>query len=239
MRSYLKPIGVFATLMAASLLFAPSAHAQPAANSWTGIYLGLHAGVADADVTLENAGGLHFYNNGTEYSLNPGSAGGGVQVEGMYQFNHFVVGGEIAATAGDFEDEIVAAGPFTATNTYNVDMSEIYTASVKLGYAPDSCSCLPYLRVGYAQADIETAATEAPIFAHSGGSDGTQEGWVYGVGYTQRVGGGRLAVGVDYQHIDFDSDTQDGFDSIAFATYAVDVDAEVDMFTGRLTWQLF
>jgi len=34
-------------------------------------------------------------------------------------------------------------------------------------------------------------------------------------------------------------DAQTGFDNISFATYAVNIDAEVDMLTARVSWQLF
>jgi hypothetical protein len=110
---------------------------------------------------------------------------------------------------------------------------------LKLGYAADGCSCLGYLRLGYAQADIETTASEVPSFNHFGGSDDQQEGIAYGIGYAQRVSGGHLVIGVDYQHIEFDDDAQTGFDNISFATYAVNIDAEVDMLTARVSWQLF
>lgn len=200
---------------------------------WSGLYVGGSVGQGWADVDVTNAAGAHFYIPGTVYSFSGSDVIYGGHLGFQHQMGRWVAGVEVSLSKG-VEDTLVAPGIF-AINTYSVQVSSIFTATAKLGYASDRW--LGYVKGGFASAEVRTFATEAPSFAHFGNSSERQRGYTIGAGIEYQWLPG-VILGAEYNFIDLGDRTHVGFDNTAFSTYSVRVDPEIHTVSARLTFLL-
>ena len=171
--------------------------------SWTGFYLGGHLGGAWSEIDkTQVSGSTHYYFPGQSVGLSDEGLFGGFHLGGQFQTGNFVFGAEVSWSDGDLSDTVRAQGPF-ALNSYEADISDVFTATARLGYAVDRW--LGYVKGGYATADIDTSATEVPAFNHTGTSSERHDGWTVGGGIEYAVTNS-IIVGVEYNYVDLDAE---------------------------------
>lgn len=118
--------------------------------SWTGWYLGAHAGYGQGDVDAVYSG--NTVAGVTELEPNGFLVGG--QFAGLYQFdNNVVLGVEIDGSAAFFDDdEFKTFGPANS-EFHEAEIDYLASARVKLGYAIDEV--MPYVTGGVGAAGWE------------------------------------------------------------------------------------
>jgi outer membrane immunogenic protein len=198
-------IGIMAVGASAADLGGPAEEIVAApALSWTGFYVGAHAGYgwSDKDWTLiDNAGPGLSDQIGTVVTSHDVDGGlGGVQLGYNYQVNGVVLGleGDLSWTGMDgYSTWRNGAGLFRDAST---DIDWIITLAGRVGFTFDRT--LIYAKAGVAWAD-ET-------FSHTGGSntvrfftgDNTATGWLIGAGLEYAMDQ-NWSVKAEYDYIDF------------------------------------
>jgi outer membrane immunogenic protein len=161
----------------------PSQYPQPVYSSapasfvWSGFYAGLNAGY----------GWMGFGDVGDAHFGSPAGFALGATAGFNHQYaNNVVVGveGDLNWMKLDTSKAVGAAAPYT---TYSADVSWMWTARLRAGYAVERA--LLYVTAGYAGASIDArysnpgdAAATVPVAASSGASDRFHHGWAMGLG---------------------------------------------------------
>jgi len=170
---------------------------EPAAYTWTGLYVGAEAGYAWGNSTYDGAGspaGPPFIST----SLDPKGGFGGAYVGYNYQFNgNYVVGVEADANFADVKgDNTFAVFPGVVASG---DLEWFGSARLRAGYAFDRF--LPFVTGGVA------------IGRYSGTENGTLEnsetmvGWTAGAGLEYAVTDNLIAR-VEYRYADYGRKSQ-------------------------------
>lgn len=124
---------------------------------WTGVYLGVHAGYGEADVS----GGFFDFSNGGDLQvdfgdLEPGGFLIGGQLAYLHQFdNRIVLGAEIDASYLDADDATAVLQPALGLENASAELNALATLRARLGYAFDNV--LPFVTAGGALVDYEIA----------------------------------------------------------------------------------
>ena len=191
----------------AAELGVPRLRAPVAASvfSWTGLYVGGHAGYgwANSDWTFDNA---NFFNPnvGDQIQIQPNGGLGGVQVGFNYQFNSLVVGVEGTWSRANLRRDVVS--PFFPTaDTESTEVSQIYTVAARFGAAWDRW--MVYGKAGWAGVEVQLSAASTfdeiqdagPTFWRPGRQ--FQNGWVAGAGVEYALSS-NFILGAEYSHID-------------------------------------
>jgi outer membrane immunogenic protein len=177
--------------------------------SWTGIYVGGHAGYAwsDAHWLTNHVDGVGPCLNGNFItpcdpvdSKTSGFAGGG-QVGGRWQTGAWVFGVEGTWTGVDLVDtrtSVLLPGQLN----YYTKIRDTYTATGQVGYAWNRS--LVYVKGGYAGARLALNSITVP-----GGTTGpvnvNANGWTIGGGFEYSVTS-NLSLGIEYNHLRLDAD---------------------------------
>lgn len=214
------------------------------AYDWSGIYAGVHLGVANGnitatDMTQPNGG---FFTDlvpaGTEgFDFNKAGFAGGVHVGAQYQWNQFVLGGEATWTATSIRKTIVSPY-FPDSDTETAKISNYATVVGRVGYAFDRV--LIYAKGGYAGGKVGFKARDNDALVSYEKSD-WQNGYAVGAGIDYAITD-NLTLGVDYTHIDLGSKTSTGnnvFDdgSLGANPETYRTDATIDAVMARLTYK--
>lgn len=140
--------------------------------SWSGLYIGGHAGYGwtDADGQLTGADpeelifALDFLGASTSGSTELDGWMGGGQIGLQRQFGQLVLGAEITLSGGDlkgsttssFANEVeiveILSADWAGQTTLDMKVSELFTATARVGYAWREW--LAYFKGGYASADV-------------------------------------------------------------------------------------
>jgi len=179
---------------AADLAVAPAP--VPAAPSWTGLYLGVHAGAAWqnlASASIDDPNG--FLASGPRSGGSAMGGLGGLQAGYNWQFSPaWVVGveGDISWTSlSDQRGGAPALGPNGlpagpgASATLNANTQWLATARARLGFTGWFNNTMLYVTGGGAWANIEynaTFITTPPLNLANPSQTTTKSGWVAGVG---------------------------------------------------------
>jgi outer membrane immunogenic protein len=156
---------------------------SPAEFSWTGFYVGIHAGggldhfAFPFDTFVPEPGGFFKGTSGITAS----GPIGGLQAGFNYElpFFHIVAGVEIDNSASGIRGQTTVNGTLfsgaPATAIYGSKFEDFGTARIRLGYAWGRF--LPYLTAGFTYGTIETSYSVAtPGFFGAGSSTATRSG---------------------------------------------------------------
>jgi outer membrane immunogenic protein len=167
----------------ASKPLAPVLEPPPPEFSWTGFYLGAHAGggldhfAFPFDIFVPEPGGFFKGTSGITAS----GPIGGLQAGFNYElpFFHIVAGIEIDNSGSGIRGQTTVTGILVsglpATVTFGSKFEDFGTARIRLGYAWGRF--LPYLTGGFPYGTIETFySVAAPGFFNSGSSTATRSG---------------------------------------------------------------
>ena len=220
------------TLAADAPVYKGPAPAAVALFNWSGFYVGVHGGYGWSDTQWTNLAGTHFFNAiGEVDSFRPKGGLYGAQIGYLAQFASVVVGAEISYSGGNLDATVVRPGPFSA-NTLDTRISELFTATVRLGLPMDRS--LLYVKGGYASAKVGIRAGEEPFFAHFLQDSERQHGYLLGVGWDFAVMP-NVIFGVEYNYINLGSKDHTGVDNIAFDPfYTIRVNAQIHAIMARL-----
>ncbi|MBL8564127.1 MAG: porin family protein [Hyphomicrobiaceae bacterium] len=183
---------------------------DPPKFSWTGFYIGAHAGLAVGDTQGgENLGPIFA----TDFEMN--GAMYGAHVGYNYQMNNLVVGIE-----GTFDGTEID-GNTTCVFVLNCQREVNWVATIvgRLGYAMDRSMIYGFGGVSFADVDTTVSIAGVPIL--SGGE--THTGWVAGIGFSYAISNNVIAR-IEYAHMDFGSESH----NLLPAGIPDDVSADID-----------
>lgn len=196
------------TASAADLAARPYTKAPPmvaAVYDWTGFYIGLNAGYGWArnghqDI-LAPAGGfwtLAALGFGSTQTINPEGAVYGGQIGYNWQITNWVFGLE-----GQFDGASISRTDisifFPATDLLKSRINSFATVTGRVGYAFNNW--LPYIKGGYAGADLKT--TNFDTSGNHLDHGAWRNGYVVGAGIEYAFAGNWIA-GVEYNYMEFD-----------------------------------
>lgn len=197
------------------------AHETPSAFSWTGGYIGVHAGYGQGD-----GGGDYYFLGGPSLdSADVGQSGrlGGIQAGYDHQIDSWVIGveGEIGWSGMDGFNNIYAVpgGGFQA----NISVDTRWMAGItgRVGYTFERT--MLFLKGGIAAANVSLGES-IPV----GGIDGvrgadTISGWTFGLG-VERSFNDKWAIRGEYQYYRFNADIDIYDRTNIFSIYDDDID---------------
>jgi len=173
--------------------------APPPVYSWTGFYVGGHAGLASGDTE----GGVQGFSGvDTQLDLDGGIYGGYVGYN--YQSGAWVFGIE-GTYSGSNIDANGQTPPLFGLFPFQVQQELDWLATIegRVGYAFGRS--MVYARGGWAWGKLETTADILPGPPTLTGSE-THNGWTAGFGFEHALGDWLIAR-VEYSHVDLDSET--------------------------------
>jgi outer membrane immunogenic protein len=186
----------------------------PRAFSWSGFYLGLHAGYGwgSNDWNLLGAvEGPGFFGS----PLNPKTQGvlGGIQGGANYQLGNWVVGieAELTYMHGKGTDNGTLLGVFPTTATSQIDWLATFTGRFGYAFGPS----LLYAKGGVAAAEYKDSLSlinGVPAFVDFGTKTNTNVGWTVGAGWEYAFAPNWSAK-IEYNYLDLGTTTE-----IFFAT---------------------
>jgi len=249
MGKFWKPLVLGALSVGASVFMESAAQAdgyergfaQPA-FSWSGIYLGGGGGYAWGDGLTDMSVSGVFIQRATP-DLSGGIVGGHVGFN--YQMGAVVVGAEaqiLSGVKGGADAPAFAGGCFVGGVPClvhgTVDVQSIDLLKGRLGYAFDRW--LPYVTGGIASGDIRSKFQDVNF---NGGTNVVSDkerhsAWVIGVGVDYALTRNWI-LGVEYQHIEFDSVLHQGLNNFGAQVPIRDhlVNADVDTVMARLSYK--
>jgi len=222
----LKAVSVSKTVAgvgALMLLVAASTGAK--AGDWSGFYVGAHlggawAGVDWADISLTSEPVSNDSN---------GFIGGG-HIGVQHQFNNIVVGVEASISGADLSD---TTSSFVPGVTYTTEIDTMVTVAGRLGVTFNHF--LPYVKVGYAAADVSTTGNVSFIPDSFNISD-WEHGWIIGGGVETKLGE-NLVAGVEYNYIDLGEANRSGVTAAGTSFTITDVDTQIQSVTARISYK--
>jgi len=169
--------------------------ASPPVYSWTGFYVGGHAGLATGNTEAQVPGfdGLAD----TDFSMDGGIYGGHVGYN--YQTGAWVFGIEGTYAGSNVEGN----GPSFVVLNVQRELDWLATVEGRVGYAFGKS--MVYARGGWAWAKLETNVSLLGIAALSVSGDSTHNGWTAGFGFEHVIGHSVIAR-VEYAHVDLDTE---------------------------------
>lgn len=196
------------------------------AFSWTGIYIGVEAGYADAsfDNVSVDATGAALTGTSREALLGGELDGfvGGVFLGANVELGGFVLGAEVAVDYADLTSERTGEFGF-GPETVRTDIDVLAAARLRAGYAFGRI--LPYVAGGLSFASFETRYTNVDTFFGGFFFDEFREDTATGY----NIGGGvefaatdRIIVRADYRYHDFD-ERIDFLNEQTFSTELTDI----------------
>ena len=199
--------------------------AEPPAPIWNGFYVGVHGGHASADLgyTLD----LSFAADEKFSHSASGWFGGGL-VGVQRQWGRIVGGIEASYSALNLSDTTVPkAGRFS-----QIDIDDLFTLSLRLGYAFDRW--MPYVKAGYASASVDTTVRIGSATPSS--TSGQEHGWTLGAGVEFFRGRG-LVLGLEYNYVHLDLDDRSGLLDYCKQFSSKDFDSDIHTVSARLSYK--
>jgi len=213
-------------------------------TNWTGFYAGVDLGAANGRLTatdMQQPSGGFFTDlvpAGTEgFDFNNTSVVGGLHAGTQYQFQHFVVGGELSFAASGINDKITSPY-FPDSDTETGTIKSFGTAVGRIGYAFDRF--MIYAKAGYAGGDVGFRARDNSALVTYQQTN-WQSGYALGAGLDYAMTDS-MTLGVDYTHVDLGSAQTTGpnvYDSGALGSNpeTFRTSATADVLVGRLSFK--
>jgi outer membrane immunogenic protein len=213
--------------------------------SWSGLYLGIHAGYGWGETDFTHVLGSFFGAAGASAgSFEPQGALGGVHAGFLFQAGSIVFGPEVALTLGTLADNVRGPNPgFPQDSAYN-EVRNLFTAVARLGVVTGGlggqcCEKLFYVKGGYALGEVGWKAFSGPPGANvpTNWIRNKEDGWTVGAGVEIKgMKGGSLGLEYNFIHLDGD-DRFVGFPPGTPVTLAQD-DLRIHTVMVRLSQQL-
>jgi outer membrane immunogenic protein len=218
--------------LSVAMMFAPAASADGPdrgwrPDSWTGWYIGVHAGGGQADISWADVS-----LTGEAVSFDASGFIGGGQIGYNAQFGRWVFGIEAAFSSAGLSETVDSAIGGGITFTSSVDW--IGTVTGRVGYAGDSW--LLYGKGGWAVASLELSGNN-PGLPDSFSRSGTVNGWTAGAGVEWKLSR-NLSLAIEYNFIDLDSGDVTGVTALGIPFTLSDVDTQIQSITARLNLKL-
>jgi len=196
--------------------------------TWTGFYIGGHAGWAEADVTWRS---VSFIGD-QSFAFSPDKFVGGVHIGINFQTGPWVLGVEMSWTGGRLSQKVLDRFGLIELTT---QIDGIVTVVGRAGVAFDRW--LAYVSGGYASVNLKvderlTGCCIPGAFA----SDETESGLTFGGGIEYMLPG-NFIIGVDYKYIDLGRTTRAGVTDQLIPVSFNDIDSSIQMITGRLSYK--
>lgn len=205
--------------------------------SWTGLYLGAHAGYgwSNADWAWSIPG---LAETAGVSSSGSGFVGGG-QIGYRQQFGTLVAGVELSYSGGNLDDSRSRQAFGAITRNYLTDVDRLFMATGQLGVAFGRT--LVYLKGGFASASVglRTERPEQPGFTYLAqtSSRHRESGWVIGAG-GEYAFTNNLSLGLEYNWINLGStDRSNVHISPTLASNHVVSDMDVQTLWARLNYK--
>jgi outer membrane immunogenic protein len=209
------------------VLLGPSAQAAdfetPAAYDWSGFYLGGHVGYGWGDF------GVDSESVGTSGTFDMDGVVGGGHIGYLFAIESLVIGPEFSLTWTDLNDDQRVG----ASDRQELSIDHLAILGGRVGWAMDRM--LFYVRGGYATGEIEvgeTLTTGDTTFSRR--ETKRHDGYAIGGGLEYGLSE-NFTVGAEYMFIDLGEENYDG--PIGPAIAIIDVDAEIHMVTGRVSFR--
>ncbi|MCL4767763.1 MAG: outer membrane beta-barrel protein [Hyphomicrobiaceae bacterium] len=172
----------------------------PYAFSWTGVYVGAHAGLMTGNTQGgPNCPGAQPFCNalfGTDYDMNGGLFGGHIGYN--YQMGSTVLGIEASYSGSNAQGDGSLLFGFLNSRR---ELDWLATVTGRLGYAMGRS--LVYVKGGVAWGDLQTDVSIGTVNILSGGE--THVGWTAGLGFEHALTN-NVTVRIEYAHIDLDTE---------------------------------
>src|SRR5690606_9139057 len=156
----------------------------PPPITWTGFYIGVHAGYGWADSDWQALQALEDVTNdfiiaGDRFSHDPEGWLGGGQIGYNFQTGRIVWGVEATLSGADINEESRPFPVLWDSARLETSIDTLWTVTGRLGY--DWGRVLTYVKAGYAGADVELSARD-PILEFRATDSNTHHGWTVGGG---------------------------------------------------------
>lgn len=184
--------GIAQAAGAMDLNYFPVTPAQPNSPDWAGFYFRANPGAGSDSLPWTGLGTANGFSSS-------GTATRPVNDNFGYNFRtgNFVFGLEGSLAAANFDGRFTA--PFLpATGAWTPNMNWLGTVTGKVGYSFGQW--LPYVKGGFAAADVGSPLQGGPTGAFSQGTD--VSGWIAGVGVEYQFGP-KWSLGLEYLYTDF------------------------------------
>lgn len=174
-KTFLTTTAVSALLAAPALAADPAVYRAPPVFTWTGFYIGAHAGAALSDSSYRNSAGFGW--RGPNSGNDPAGVLGGLQAGYNWQAGNLVLGVEADISAANASGN-VAVLPAAPIAVYRSSLDWMGTLRLRGGFAFDRT--LIYATGGLAYGGAKQSLFDAafPFTA----SVGNRTGWAAGVG---------------------------------------------------------
>ncbi|MCP4780284.1 MAG: outer membrane beta-barrel protein [Hyphomicrobium sp.] len=162
---------------------------------------------------------------------------GGGHVGYQHQFSNIVVGVEVGVSGADL-DKSVTQSFALSTVAYGTEIDTMITVAGRIGVAMSHF--LPYVKVGYATADINMSgnATVVGLGSDSFSNSDWESGWIIGGGVETMLGKNFVA-GVEYNYIDLGKSSYSGRTARGISYSLTDVDTDIQSLTGAYFIQIW
>lgn len=226
-----------ALAMVAGAFSFSSVPASADVRNWSGLYVGGHAGLGNADMraadVLEPVGGFFTPLGpaaGHGFSIDADGFLGGVQAGLQRQIGNFVIGAEISYSGTTLKNEIVSPF-FPGSDRERLEVSSLLLGTARLGVL--SGGWLWYLKGGYAGGDVDfTAQDNVALVTYKQGA--WHNGWTIGAGAEVALSK-TFSLAVEYNYADLGTVTRSGLATDGGPErYAID--AEVHAVTARINY---
>lgn len=209
--------------------------APATAGSWTGIYLGGHAGGLWGDVdttqTAQTSGGFDFNSQliGDEHDLSPSGVLGGVQIGYLYQMSSMVFGIEVSGSMSDFDKSEIDPNDDDNVRTVNSDWNA--AATLRTGYAFGNS--LVYVKGGYAIAEVDVNVVDTNPGVDSFSTSERHDGWTAGGGFEHQLSND-VSLALEYGYYGLGAKDHTAVQGPDSETHEIDV--TLHTVTARLNW---
>ncbi len=215
----------------------PNLSAVPAPYSWSGCYVGAHAGVAWAKTKWTNTADTSLFGDlvpGDSLSKSGSGLVGGGQVGCNYQINAFVFGLEGTLAASTIDDSVTNTTFGAADDIFTTRINGIATVVGRIGYAWNNW--LIYAKGGYAGANVKLGVSDtvAPNKG-SGSATNWHSGWTVGGGIELGLSP-HWIVGIDYSYMDLQT-INDNVAGGSDGVYRFDVRPRIQQAVVRLSYK--
>lgn len=202
-----------------------------AADGFSGLYAGIHAGYVDAD-----ADGKEYINgapSGWTHKLSPegGLIGGFLGLNKVLE-NNVLLGIEADYEFRDATDKNAEKFNGVTDNdfTSKARMEDAATLRARLGYVFNDNKTLAYITAGYATAKVKTTYKDA--FARTDSNTKWHDGWTLGVGaehfFTENI-----AARAEYRYADY-GDEKSNIDLPGYGRYRQSLEDEQSIRVGMM-----
>jgi len=221
-------LGAAAGFALAFVATSADARGLAAPFSWTGFYLGGHAGYSWADVSSEFA----FPGDPYPTTKNNGLIGG-AHVGYQRQLGQLVLGAEAGVTQIQNSDNGVPY-PLAPVASVESRLEDLGYIGAKIGWS--SGKWLPYIAGGYAVVDVSKRQFASGTGATQLTSSERQDGWYFGAGVDWALSSNWI-FGVDYRHYDFQRTMHFPVSPGGVPDIPVNMQATIDAVTLRLDYK--